>query len=141
MEREARNVEYLKQKLIEIIKITNELRRDFGVDILPYEIPKEWSEDSIISKFDGSEVVNWWVVYKEDHYVVGGGTPVKYFEKDIKEIKLMLLKEIQDSYRKGDEEIKDNIERLKVRIKELTASRKSKIGKWFKVKQLIEELQ
>ena len=52
----------------------------------------------------------------------------------------MVLKEIQDSYRKRDEEIEDNIERLKVRIKELNASRRSKIGKWIKVKHLIEEL-
>lgn len=64
-----------------------------------------------------------------------------HFDKTNKEIKLMLLKEIQDSYRKRDEEIEDDIERLKVRIKELNASRRSKIGKWIKVKHLIEELQ
>ena len=70
-----------------------------------------------------------------------GETPISYFDKTNEEVKLMLLKEIQDSYKKRDEEIKDDIERLKVRIKELTASRKSKISKWFKVKQLIEELE
>ena len=78
---------------------------------------------------------------REDNMVHSGEIHIEYLEKDIKEIKLMLLKEIQDSYRKSDEQIEDDIERLKVRIKELNASRRSKIGKWIKVKHLIEELQ
>ena len=78
---------------------------------------------------------------REDHMFRSGEISIKFLEKDIKEIKMSILKEIQDSYRKRDEEIEDDIERLKVRIKELNASRRSKIGKWIKVKHLIEELQ
>jgi hypothetical protein len=140
MEREPNEIEDLKRKLNEVVKITHEFRKEFGVNVLYSIVPERWNEDFTVFKAKESDSIKWMYMSREDNMVHSGEIPIEYLEKDIKEIKLMLLKEIQDSYRKSDEQIKDDIERLKVRIKELTASRKSKIGKWFKVKQLIEEL-
>lgn len=141
MKRELREIENLKRKLNEIVKITHEFRKEFGVNVLYHVIPERWDEDFSTLKVKGRDYVSWMYMSREDGYLRSGKIPMEYLEKDIKEIKLMLLREIQDSYRKRDEEIKDDIERLKVRIKELTSLRRSKIGKWFKVKQLIEELE
>ena len=140
MEREPNEIEDLKRKLNEVVKITHEFRKEFGVNVLYSIVPERWNEDLTVFKAKESDSIKWMYMSREDNMVHSGEIPIEYLEKDIKEIKLMLLKEIQDAYRKSDEQIKDDIERLKVRIKELTASRKSKIGKWFKVKQLIEEL-
>lgn len=140
MEREARVVEDLKQKLIEFIKIKAELVKEIGEEIPSAFIPPvEFEEEGFILNISGDEVY-WNCTDKSTWFINYGVIPISYFNKTNKEIKLMLLKEIQDSYRKRDEEIEDNIERLKVRIKELNASRRSKIGKWIKVKHLIEEL-
>lgn len=141
MEIEQKKADDLKRKFIEVVKVTNELRNKFGENVLCFEIPERWNEDSTILEVDYRDVVIWWFISAKDCILNSGEMPIEYLEKDIKEIKLMVLKEIQDSYRKEDEEIKYNIERLKVRIKELNASRRSKIGKWIKVKHLIEEIQ
>lgn len=140
MEREPNEIEDLKRKFNEVVKITHEFRKEFEVNVLYHVIPEGWNEDFSTLEVEGRNSIRWMYVSIKDGYLCSGETPIEYLEKDIKEIKLMLLREIQDSYRKRDEEIKDNIERLKVRIKELNALRRSKIGKWFKVKQLIEEL-
>ena len=141
MGRESKEIENLKRKFIEVVKVASELRNKFGENILSFEIPERWDEDSTIFETDARGVVVWRHSSAKDCILRSGEMPMGYLEKDIKEIKLMLLKEIQDSYRKRDGEIEDDIERLKVRIKELNASRRSKIGKWIKVKHLIEELQ
>lgn len=141
MEREACVVVDLKQKLIEFSKIKAELVKEIGEEI-PSDFfpPAEFEEEDFDLEVQGDEVY-WSCTDKSTWLITYGATPISYFDKTNKEIKLMLLKEIQDSYRKRDEEIEDDIERLKVRIKELNASRRSKIGKWIKVKHLIEELQ
>lgn len=140
MEREPNEIEDLKRKLNEVVKITHEFRKEFGVNVLYSVVPDRWDGDSTLNKVEGRDFLRWGHMSREDHMFRSGEISIKFLEKDIKEIKLMLLKEIQDSYRKRDEEIEDDIERLKVRIKELNASRRSKIGKWIKVKHLIEEL-
>lgn len=141
MEREPNEIEDLKRKLNEVVKITHEFRKEFGVNVLYSIVPERWNEDLTVFKAKESDSIKWMYMSREDNMAHSGEIPIEYLEKDIKEIKLMLLKEIQDSYRKSDEQIEDDIERLKVRIKELNASRRSKIGKWIKVKHLIEELQ
>ena len=141
MVREPNEIEDLKRKLNEVVKITHEFRKEFGVNVLYPVVPDRWDEDSTLNKVEGRDFLRWMHMSKEDHMFRSGEISIKFLEKDIKEIKMSILKQIQDSYIKSDEQIKDDIERLKVRIKELTASRKSKIGKWFKVKQLIEELE
>lgn len=141
MKRESNEIGDLKRKLNEIVKITHEFRKEFGVNVLYSIVPEKWDEDFTALKVEGRDSVRWMHMSREDNIVHSGEIPIEYLEKDIKEIKLMLLREIQDSYKERDEEIKDGIERLKVRIKELNALRRSKIGKWFKVKQLIEELE
>ena len=141
MEREARAVVDLKRRLIEFSKVKAELVKEIGEEIPLRDIPPaEFEEDSFHLEISGNEVY-WSCTDKSTWLMTYGETPISYFDKTNEEVKLMLLKEIQNSYKKRDEEIKDDIERLKVRIKELTASRKSKISKWFKVKQLIEELE
>lgn len=141
MERKAEKIVDFKQKLIEFSRIKAELSKEVGEEILSRDIPPaEFEEEGFVLEVSGNEVY-WNCTDKSTWLITYGETPISYFNKTDKEIKLMLLKQIQDSFRKRDEEIKDDIERLKVRIKELTASRKSKIGKWFKVKQLIEELE
>lgn len=141
MERETWNKEELRQKFDEVVKITHEFRKEFGVNVLYPVVPNRWDEDSTLNKVEGRDFLRWMHMSREDHMFRSGEISIKFLEKDIKEIKMSILKEIQDSYRKRDEEIEDDIERLKVRIKELNASRRSKIGKWIKVKHLIEELQ
>lgn len=141
MERESWNKEGLKRRLIEFSKIKAELVKELEEEILSRDIPPaEFEEEGFVLEVSGDEVY-WNCTDKSTWLITCGETPISYFDKTDKEIKLMLLKQIQDSFRKRDEEIKDDIERLKVRIKELTTLRKSKIGKWFKVKQLIEELK
>ena len=141
MEREPNEIEDLKRKLNEVVKITHEFRKEFGVNVLYPVVPDRWDEDSTLNKVEGRDFLRWMHMSKEDHMFRSGEISIKFLEKDIKEIKMSILKQIQDSYIKSDEQIKDDIERLKVRIKELNASRRSKIGKWIKVKHLIEELQ
>jgi hypothetical protein len=141
MERKAEKIVDFKQKLIEFSRIKAELSKEVGEEILSRDIPPaEFEEEDFDLEVQGDEVY-WSCTDKSTWLITYGATPISYFDKTNKEIKLMLLKEIQDSYRKRDEEIEDDIERLKVRIKELNASRRSKIGKWIKVKHLIEELQ
>lgn len=141
MERKAEKIVDFKQKLIEFSRIKAELSKEVGEEILSRDIPPaEFEEEGFVLEVQGDEVY-WSCIDKSTWLITYGATPISYFDKTNKEIKLMLLKEIQDSYRKRDEEIEDDIERLKVRIKELNASRRSKIGKWIKVKHLIEELQ
>lgn len=141
MEREARAVVDLKRRLIEFSKVKAELVKEIGEEIPSRVIPPtEFEEEGLVLDVSGNEVY-WTCTDKSTWLMTYGETPISYFDKTNEEVKLMLLKEIHNSYKKRDEEIKDDIERLKVRIKELTASRKSKISKWFKVKQLIEELE
>lgn len=137
----CRNIKELKERLITFSKIKAELIKEIGEEI-PSDFfpPAEFEEEDFDLEVQGDEVY-WSCTDKSTWLITYGATPISYFDKTNKEIKLMLLKEIQDSYRKRDEEIEDDIERLKVRIKELNASRRSKIGKWIKVKHLIEELQ
>lgn len=136
-----RNIKELKERLTTFSKIKAELVKEVGEEI-PSDFfpPVEFEEEDFDLEVQGDEVY-WSCTDKSTWLITYGATPISYFDKTNKEIKLMLLKEIQDSYRKRDEEIEDDIERLKVRIKELNASRRSKIGKWIKVKHLIEELQ
>lgn len=141
MEREAPEIEELRRKFDEVVKITHEFRKEFGVNVLYPVVPDRWDEDSTLNKVEGRDFLRWMCMSREDHMLRSGEISIKFLEKDIKEIKMSILKQIQDSYRKSDEQIEDDIERLKVRIKELNASRRSKIGKWIKVKHLIEELQ
>lgn len=141
MERESEKIEDLKRKLIEFSKVKAELVKEIGEEIPSRVIPPaEFEEEGLVLDVSGNEVY-WTCTDKSTWLMTYGEAPISYFDKTNEEVKLMLLKEIHNSYKKRDEEIKDDIERLKVRIKELTASRKSKISKWFKVKQLIEELE
>lgn len=141
MERESKEIDDLKRKFIEVVKVANRLKSEFGEGSVWLDVPKNNYENMYIDVNEQEGVLRWWVGFGEKSYIRSYKLDIKELEKDIKEIELGLLKDIQDVYRKRDEEIKDNIERLKVRIKEQTAMRKSQIGKWFKVKQLIEELQ
>lgn len=141
MERETLEIGELRRKFDEVVKITHEFRKEFGVNVLYPVVPDRWDGDSTLNKVEGRDFLRWAHMSREDHMFRSGEISIKFLEKDIKEIKMSILKQIQDSYRKSDEQIEDDIERLKVRIKELNASRRSKIGKWIKVKHLIEELQ
>lgn len=141
MEREPNEIEDLKRKFDEVVKITHEFRKEFGVNVLYPVVPDRWDGDSTLNKVEGRDFLRWVHMSREDRMFRSGEISIKFLEKDIKEIKMSILKQIQDSYRKSDEQIEDDIERLKVRIKELNASRRSKIGKWIKVKHLIEELE
>lgn len=141
MKRETKKIEDLKRKFIEVVKVANRLKSEFGEGSVWLDVPKNNYENMYIDVDEQEGVLRWWAGFGEKSYIRSYKLDIKELEKDIKEIELGLLKDIQDVYRKRDEEIKDNIERLKVRIKEQTAMRKSQIGNWFKVKQLIEELQ
>lgn len=131
----------LKNRLRELNTLVRELAESIGETHVETAFPTGIRDYSLITLEENGNKVNWWR-YDNDYYLVTTGEiPVEYFEKDIKEVKLMLLKEFQEKYMLQDKDILDDIERLKLRIKEKQSVRRVIIPKWIKVKQLIEELE
>ena len=130
----------LKNRLGELNTLVREIAESIGETKVETAFPTGIRDYSLITLEENGNKVNWWR-YDNDYYmVITGETPIEYFEKDIKDVKLMLLKEFQEKYMLQNKDILDDIERLKLRIKEKQSIRRV-IPKWVKVKQLIEELE
>lgn len=89
MEREARVVVDLKQKLIEFSKIKAELVKEIGEEI-PSDFfpPAEFEEEDFDLEVQGDEVY-WSCTDKSTWLITYGATPISYFDKTNKEIKLI----------------------------------------------------
>lgn len=53
MERETLEIEELRRKFDEVVKITHEFRKEFGVNVLYPVVPDRWDGDSTLNKVGG----------------------------------------------------------------------------------------
>ena len=66
MEREPNEIEDLKRKLNEVVKITHEFRKEFGVNVLYSIVPERWNEDLTVFKAKESDSIKWMYMSRKE---------------------------------------------------------------------------
>ena len=105
MERESQDRTLkLKNRLGELNALVREIAKSIGETHVETAFPTGIRDFSLITLEENGNKVNWWR-YDNDYYMVTTGEiPIEYFEKDIKEVKLMLLKEFQEGLKSYNKE-------------------------------------